>query len=340
MEINRKKFQEALAIVKPGLANKEFIEQTTSFAFMGNTVVTYNDEISVSHPVDGLDLTGALQAKELYELLGRMKGETIELTVKDGELQLKSGKVKAGFTLEEEIKLPLDQDIAEQGTWYPVPEGFCEAMKIATASCGWSASQGKWTAIHVEGNTVESGDGFRYTRCTLADVVPIKAFLIPAESAPEALRIKPTQMAEGDGWVHFRNEADTVLSCRVFYEEDYPDITPVFDVTGQPFHFPMEITDLLERATLFAKRDALTDERVYFTLAKGRMIIKSDSVQGWFREDMPIEYTDEPRHFSMYPYSIQDVIQRENECVLGESMLLIKGKTWVYVAPLLAIANE
>ena len=40
----------ALEAVRPGLANKEMIEQSTSFAFMKDRVVTYNDEISISYP--------------------------------------------------------------------------------------------------------------------------------------------------------------------------------------------------------------------------------------------------------------------------------------------------
>jgi len=51
MKINKNELKNALEIVKPGLANKEIIDQSTSFAFMNDCIVTYNDEISVSHPV-------------------------------------------------------------------------------------------------------------------------------------------------------------------------------------------------------------------------------------------------------------------------------------------------
>ena len=54
------------------LANRELIEQSTSFAFMKNLVVTYNDEISITHPVEGLNLTGAIKADEFYK-----KGEKV-----------------------------------------------------------------------------------------------------------------------------------------------------------------------------------------------------------------------------------------------------------------------
>jgi len=39
MKINKKELKEALEIVKPGLANKEMIEQSTSFAFLKGKVI-------------------------------------------------------------------------------------------------------------------------------------------------------------------------------------------------------------------------------------------------------------------------------------------------------------
>ena len=67
----------ALEIVKPGLASKEIIQQTTSFAFIEGRVVTFNDEISISHPVPDLDIQGAVQADELYKFLKKTKADEI-----------------------------------------------------------------------------------------------------------------------------------------------------------------------------------------------------------------------------------------------------------------------
>ena len=53
----------ALEKVKPGLASKDLIEQSTSFAFINGKVITYNDEISISHPVKDLKIEGAVQAE-------------------------------------------------------------------------------------------------------------------------------------------------------------------------------------------------------------------------------------------------------------------------------------
>ena len=75
MKINKAELQTALEKVKPGLASRELIEQSTSFAFMGDRVVTYNDEISISHPVAGVDINGAVKAQALYDFVSEVKKE-------------------------------------------------------------------------------------------------------------------------------------------------------------------------------------------------------------------------------------------------------------------------
>jgi len=109
MEIKRTDLIDALAIVKPGLASKEFIEQSTSFAFVAGRVITYNDEISISQPIEGIDFEGAIKADELYQLLSKLKADVIDLSINDAEITIQCGKISAGMTLQEEIKLPLEE---------------------------------------------------------------------------------------------------------------------------------------------------------------------------------------------------------------------------------------
>ena len=90
MKINKSDLVSALEKVKSGLSSKEAILQSTSFAFLGGNVVTYNDEISLSHPVEGLEITGAVQATELYQLLKKLKQEEISLEVSENEILITS----------------------------------------------------------------------------------------------------------------------------------------------------------------------------------------------------------------------------------------------------------
>jgi len=99
MKIKKDDLKRALEIVKPGLANKEIIEQSGSFAFIEGRVVTYNDEISVSHPIKDLEITGTIRAEELYKFLGKIKEEEIDVNCTESEIVLKCGRATTGFAI-------------------------------------------------------------------------------------------------------------------------------------------------------------------------------------------------------------------------------------------------
>ena len=86
MKIKKEELLKALAAVKPGLSSKDVIEQSTSFAFMGGHVVTYNDEIAVRYPVD-LEIEGAIRANELYSFLSKIKDKEIDLEVSEKPIE-------------------------------------------------------------------------------------------------------------------------------------------------------------------------------------------------------------------------------------------------------------
>src|SRR5690554_5571655 len=123
LQVKKAELQAALEKVKPGLADRELIEQATSFAFMNGRVVTYNDEISISHPVQDLDVEGAIKAEALYSFLNRVKQDIITIDVDDNQVKIKAGRSKAGLVLEKEVKLPVEE-VGEIGKWMPLPEGF------------------------------------------------------------------------------------------------------------------------------------------------------------------------------------------------------------------------
>ena len=323
----------ALETVKPGLAAKEMIEQSTSFAFMNGRVVTYNDEISLSHPVEDLEIEGAIQADELYKLLNKLKEDEIEVEIKGGELLLKSGKTKAGLTLQQEITLPLEE-IGETGKWKTLPEGFLNHIRFAMTCCSRDMSRPVLTCVHVsKEGVIEGSDGFRITRCQLEEQMPIKTFLLPVSAAVQVIRIKPTKIATGDGWIHFKTDEDTILSCRVF-EDTFPDTAPFLKVEGVEIVLPKQIDEILDRAAVFAKRDHFLDEVVTITIGDKHITVKSKSDAGWFKESARMRYSDKPITFSITPYLLQDILKETNVCVMCEDRLKFEGAGWEHITTL------
>lgn len=334
MEINKEQLQKALEIVKPGLANKEMVVQSTSFAFLNGRVITYNDEISISHPVKGLEIEGAIKAEELYKLLSKVKTEKIDVTITDNEIKLSSGRTKVGMTLQSEIKLPLDDSIAHVGEWKEIPEGFSKFVKLAVGACSKIISEYKFTCVHItKHGIIEASDGYKITYCQLKEEMPIKTFLLPASSAVEVVRIDPTQISEGHGWVHFKNAAGTILSCRIL-EEEYGNTSAFLKSDGERITFPLSLRATLDRAEIFAKRDAALAESITVDINKGKLTVKSKSDSGWFEETLNMEYDREAISFDITPYLMKGILEETQGCQVDSSKLKFEGAGWVHVVTL------
>ena len=190
MKINKKELIKALTTVKPGLASKEMIEQSTSFCFLDNTVVTYNDEISISCPVPGIELKGAVNAVELYAFVNKVKTEEIDLSINENEILLKAGRSKAGLTLTAEVVLPIEE-IGKINKWKKLPDKFLDGLAFASAACSRDMSRPVLTCVHINKDVIEGTDSFRAARYFLKESVPIKPTLLPAHICLKVARMKP-----------------------------------------------------------------------------------------------------------------------------------------------------
>lgn len=333
MKVERDKLIRALEIVKPGLASKEMIEQSTSFAFMGDRVVTYNDEISISHPVEDMDMTGAVKAEELYQLLGKLQSKNVQLVVTDNEIRLKAGKARAGITLHEEIRLPLEE-IGEIGDWLPVPGMLMAAMNFCMFSASNDMSRPVLTCVHVsDKGYVESCNNYRLTRYQLDEELPTPTFLIPVSSVRSLVKYHVTHMVMGTGWVHFKTVDDTVFSCRVF-EDEYPNVEGLLNVKGDVFQFPPTLKTVLDKASIFSKRDQFVDEAVEVHILKNLLKVRSEDVVGWFEEKVPIEWEGAEVSFSINPTFLKEVLEKGAPCLLSKGRLKFEGKEWAHVVAL------
>lgn len=332
MVINKAKLQSALAIVKPGLAARELIDQSTSFVFMDGMVVTYNDEICIAHPLEAFCVEGAVKADKLYAFLSKIKTEEISLDVVGNELCIIAGRSEVKIPMEAQIKLPSKEAIGAIGNWNTLPENFLRLMSFAMGSCSTDFSKPKFTCVHVgENGIIEGTDGYKITHCKLGVAMPVSTFLIPANSVVTMLAIEPTQIAEGKGWIHFRTEMGTILSCRTF-EDSFPDTSPHLVITGEIIPLPRTIKEILERAQIFSKRDHALEEQVDITLEDRRFKIQAGSEDGTFKEEVNIKYDGEPITFAIAPFLLQRIVAETTSCLFCENKLKFEGVDWIYIA--------
>lgn len=116
MKINRTELITALEAMQPGIAKKEVVEQSASFAFQNGRVYAYNDQIAVSHPCPK-GLAGAVRAQEFHTLLKRLTDDEIDVEVSANELLVPEWENSKG-TLKEiararELNIPVYNSLDE-----------------------------------------------------------------------------------------------------------------------------------------------------------------------------------------------------------------------------------
>lgn len=339
MEIKKEELRNALSIVKPGLASKEIIEQTTSFVFVKDILVTYNDEICITHPIN-LGITGAIKADEMYNFLSKVKTDTINVEITKSEIVMKAGRAKVGFSLKSEILLPINEEMAEKEDWKNLPKNFIKASKFAAACASDNMSNAKLTCVNYDKGTgkVSATDNYRVVQWDLRKKLPFKTTLIPATSVREVIKIKPKFVAQGNGWVHFKNEEGTTISCRVFNEK-FVDIEAIINVEmeeGLLFTFPDKFTEILERAEIFTKSQAKDNEESIDVIMDGKLLkVECASLTAWFKESIPVKgYKGQEFSFKITPYLLKDILKETNVCMVHEHLLKFESGDWTYLSTL------
>lgn len=337
MKINRKELLGILDIVSPGVSNKESnIEQATTFAFFKDRVVTYNDEISISHPIEGMEgLEGAIEAKILYPLLSKITDETIELTRnKNSEIIIRAGRMRSGLVLQKDIDLPIDEEIGEIEDWFDAPENLIEALSFVVFAAGKGLDSPILSGVHVSSKGfVEASDGYRIARHDLVGELGINTFVIPSSNISSLAHMgKITHIAEGMGWVHFKTEEETIFSSRVF-EEKFPNTTSWTKMDGKKLVLPESIDDVLNRAMVFASRKSFLDEEILFSLEKGKFSIIAECDVAWFEEEVDAEY-EGGENFSIRiaPAFLKDILKKTSACWIGTSKIKFNGTGWEYMS--------
>jgi len=323
----------ALEIVKPGLANKEVIDQATSFAFLDGRVVTYNDEISVSCPVPGLEIEGAVNAEVLYNYLKKIKKDEIQTEVTENEIILKTGRAKAGLVLQSEIKLPL-KNVGGKRKWKDLPENFLRALAMTVEVTERDTAKPIVNSVHIcKKGYVEATDNYRFLRYTVG-TLDLPSVLLPAASVREVLKFKPEQVDVGKGWLFFQTKDGAELACR-FIDDPFPDASGLLNKKGQTITFPKTIIDIIDRAQVFTQADTKYNEHIKVILKDKRIRFESKSNVGRFEETANIRWEGN-LVFTIAPILLKGILEETKEGILdGDQLLMFEGDNWKYIAMLI-----
>jgi DNA polymerase III sliding clamp (beta) subunit (PCNA family) len=318
-KIQRQTLVDALALLRPGLSNKDIIESGRCFSFHGDRIVTYNDFLSVCVPLQ-TGIEGAIQAEEFYKLLDKIKADELELTLVENEVRIKAGKTRAGLRISSKLLPALEP----QSDFQELPEGFLQALNFCQFSASRDMTKPHLTCIHIQGQFVTSSDNYRITETWTERPSPYD-FLLPADAVQHLARYNPTHLALDPAWAHFLDEKTGVMfSCHLKAGEPM-DVAKFFEVEGQVVTLPEELADALERTKIMVEGDSILDLKINLRLESGRLICRGDKNIGWVEEDLTIKYQGEPVSMMVNPLFLADILGRTREMMVTPQVCMFWG---------------
>lgn len=329
MKVNRAQLLKEVESVLPGLSEKELIEQSDCIVFKDKKICTYNDEIACTYKTK-MDITAAVQSKPLISLLKKMKEEEIDVSLEENTFLIKGKGRRSGIRMESKILLPIDT-IESPVKWNSLPEDFTEGLKTVVNCAGNDDSQFILSCIHIHPKWIEACDNQQIGRFKI-DTGFTKSILVRKDSLKHIINLDMTKFSETENWVHFKNPAGLMISCRR-YVEDYPEVDDILNVSGTKTLLPKGIKDAVERAEIFSSENA-DDNLVTITVQAGKLKIIGEGVSGWFRESKKTEYKGNDISFRITPTLLTDLVQKHNECIIASDRMKIEIGKLQYVTVL------
>lgn len=338
--MDRVKLLRALEAVSPGLSKKDATEQSSCFALVDRRVWTFNDEIACSAP-SGLpsDFEGAVQSGPLLAVLRDRQEDEItveksatELTLKGKSPKSDSLRWEADVRMEAEVTLPVHSvERPGKDDWNRLPEDFGTAVAVVQECAGKDEQQFVFTCVHLHPSYVEACDNIQLTRYKLKTGVR-RPVIVKRDSIRHVTGLDMTEVAETETWIHFRNPARVVLSCRRYVEE-FPDLTEFLKVGGEPTVLPKGLHKDARFAEIFSKE--VEDRNLAIvSLKHNRIEVRGIGVSGKGRAFKAVKYRGKPMAFAISPRLLHEITKRHHECKISPEHLRVDGDSWVFVTSL------
>jgi len=325
MEIQKTELQKAINSLKPGLAKKEIIEQSSYIIFDKDKLRTYNDEISITIPFKS-DIKGAVIAEDLIKYLNSIKINNLDITIDNGYIRFNSKKSKAGIVFVPEIKISFDE-IQINKNWEFLPKDFISAVKSSLSSVSVDFTRQVLTYIHCTDRFAESSDRKRLTRFTYNE--PSKKafdFLLPGKAAVVVTKYNPNKFMICNSWIHFKNKDGLIFSCRTT-GLTFPNTEPILKCEKKKgFKLQLDISDIIKEVSIFAKDDYGATTTIMVHVFKNTLKLRAENKKGFAEHFKTLKYKGDEIKFFINPDFFESLCSKGSNVYIDDLKVVIENE--------------
>lgn len=323
----------ALESLQAGLTRRDEIEQSSCFAFRDGMVFTFNDHVACRRK-SPLKFNGAVPAWPLLNTLRLMRDEDVDMELTGGLLLVLGERKFAKIRTQPVIELPLYK-IETPGEWLPLPENFSEAIEVVAPCTSKDMSQYLAPCIHIHPNHIEACDNSQAIRYPLQ--LPIsEPFLVLGSSIEPVASLGMTEMSVGDKWVHFRNRAGLVYSCKRD-SQPYESLDGLLrGMEGEPLTLPKGIVEAALRAEVFSSENADANE-IAVEIRDRVLTLTGVGISGWYSQTLSLSTAiQNPAKFQVGPKMLAEFAKHhaDAEVRITSRLLSVTTERFSYVVAL------
>lgn len=332
--MKRKELLNALNLLKPAVTGKDITESMTYFYFSGESVVAYNDLISIQVPFK-TDFTAFVKADDLTKTLSKLKDDEVIFKMEGDILKMKSGKnalISFSTIFDDKVVKRIESvsESFDEGKFKNLKEEFLEAVKLCYSTASKNESDQTLTCLYINGGTVMATDNIRIANFILKQ--KMDEMLIKASEMKALLPILPTQYMVTKSWVHFKNEEGCIFSIRLIKGE-YPDMLQFCDFDGTKVNLPKEILDGVDVASVFVEA---SDDPVSVTIKNNVCRVFKESDNGKIDFRTPITYKGPDITFGIIPELLKNMMAYSTEIIIADDKAKLSSDQFTLVTSLVA----
>lgn len=321
MKIQKQKMVQIIELVRPGLSKKEVIEQASHLVFSKNEIVTFNDNLSISHPFK-CDVEFSVRGDDFYKIVSGISEPEFDVTLNDTTLNIKSKETKAALSTiigEAAQVTRLIEAIREctsgKTFWSPLPAEFLKGIHLCSFSASTDLTTGVRSCCAIKDDSIYTTDNIRASIYIMdADMAEI---MMPAKSVTELIKYPVVEYGVSENWAHFRTKDGVVFNAKMMKGE-YPfkAIAGLFNDVPPLLTFPAELSEVVASITSLAEGDGDIDRSITVTVNDGAITCKAQKERGWITKTIDTTYKGETFVFMVNPLFFSQILKQATSFAL------------------------
>ncbi len=326
--MKRSELLNVLESVKPGVASKDIVEAMTYFYFSGDSIITYNDKISIQHPLK-TDFSLFVKANDLYRIISKLSASDVILSQKGDKFNIKAKTMNANLAViqDEEIIVRIKnvQQSLKGAEWQKIPDNFCNSISLCAFAASTQESEQSLTCVHVDGNDCLASDNMRIAHAIMDE--SMDEMFIKASEIKNLNAINPTDYAVTKSWLHFKNADKCIFSIRKV-DAKFPDFLPFFDFEGTKVVLPKNIIEGMDITSIFAD-DVIPLINLNFENDVCIVSVESDS--GNIKHRSKIDYAGKAINFSVNPNFLKEMMTHTSSIIITNDKARLETESFSLV---------